>query len=53
MKRQIAIRKGTGDVKGAIGLLATYLEVWMGDTEAWSELASLHLSLQQYAHMKW
>jgi hypothetical protein len=47
MKRQVAIRKGTGDIKNAISLLATYLEIWMADTEAWLELASLHLSLCQ------
>jgi len=48
MKRMIAIRKAQGDIKTAITLLATYLEIWMADTEAWLELASLHVSQLQY-----
>jgi len=48
MKRQITVHKGRGDTKLAVALLKMYLEIWMADTEAWAELASLHISLQQY-----
>lgn len=48
MKRQIAVQKGMGNIETACSLLDTYLQIWMADIEAWSELANLRLSLGQY-----
>eukprot|EP01113_Clastostelium_recurvatum_P008094 TRINITY_DN13796_c0_g1_i1.p1 TRINITY_DN13796_c0_g1~~TRINITY_DN13796_c0_g1_i1.p1 ORF type:complete len:320 (+),score=47.20 TRINITY_DN13796_c0_g1_i1:1-960(+) len=47
MKRQIATFKARGDVANAIDLTNTYLQIFMGDVEAWSELASLYLGQGQ------
>eukprot|EP01114_Cavostelium_apophysatum_P013293 TRINITY_DN3183_c0_g1_i1.p1 TRINITY_DN3183_c0_g1~~TRINITY_DN3183_c0_g1_i1.p1 ORF type:complete len:315 (-),score=62.03 TRINITY_DN3183_c0_g1_i1:96-1040(-) len=48
MKRQIAIRKGLGDVPAAIKLLNEYLKLFMADTDAWHELSELYISQQMY-----
>lgn len=46
MKRKIAIKKASGDFKGAITLLNEYLTVFMADAEGWAELADLYTALQ-------
>ncbi len=43
MKRQICIRKSTGDMLSAIKLLNEYLKIFMGDADAWKELAELYI----------
>ncbi|EFA80030.1 hypothetical protein PPL_06851 [Heterostelium album PN500] len=48
MKRQIAILKSNGNYSQAITLLNTFLQIFMGDFEAWLELASLHIRLLSY-----
>jgi tetratricopeptide (TPR) repeat protein len=48
MKRQICIRKAMGDVPLTIKLLNDYLKLFMGDTDAWQELAELYLDQQMY-----
>jgi len=48
MKRQIAIRKVLGDRTTAIKLLNEYLKIFMGDTDAWQELADLYLDQQMF-----
>jgi len=49
-KRRIALKKDDGQTSEAIKLLNEYLGVFMGDTEAWQELAELYLALQSYDH---
>jgi len=48
MKRQIAIRKAIGDITSTIKLLNEYLKIFMGDADAWQELADLYLDQQMY-----
>lgn len=47
-KRKIAMKVAGGDAAGAIEALNKYLETFMGDTDAWRELADIYISLQMY-----
>ncbi|GAM22777.1 hypothetical protein SAMD00019534_059520, partial [Acytostelium subglobosum LB1] len=48
MKRQVSILKAKGMYVQAANLLNTFLQVYMGDFEAWLELASLHIRMLNY-----
>eukprot|EP01121_Diplochlamys_sp_Union-15-3_P010937 TRINITY_DN3127_c0_g1_i2.p1 TRINITY_DN3127_c0_g1~~TRINITY_DN3127_c0_g1_i2.p1 ORF type:complete len:266 (-),score=37.42 TRINITY_DN3127_c0_g1_i2:26-823(-) len=50
MKRQICIAKAKGKISNAILLLNEYLKIFMGDQEAWMELAELYISEQLYQY---
>eukprot|EP00004_Rigifila_ramosa_P022469 TRINITY_DN6134_c0_g1_i1.p1 TRINITY_DN6134_c0_g1~~TRINITY_DN6134_c0_g1_i1.p1 ORF type:complete len:192 (-),score=47.83 TRINITY_DN6134_c0_g1_i1:3-578(-) len=43
MKRRVALRKAQNDVPGAVKLLVEFLNDFMGDSDAWQELADLYL----------
>ncbi|KNC47324.1 tetratricopeptide repeat protein 35 [Thecamonas trahens ATCC 50062] len=47
-KRLVAAHKGAGDLTAAANTLATYLETYMTDAEAWAELAELALENGNY-----
>jgi len=47
-KRQVAAEKSKGNLSKAIELLRTYVDTFMTDREAWSELADLYLEVQAY-----
>lgn len=47
-KRKIAMRKARGDAAGAVEGLNKYLQTFMGDADAWRELADIYISLQMY-----
>ncbi len=49
MKRQMCVRKAMGDTSGAIKCLNDYLKLFMGDVDAWQELAELYIDQQMYA----
>jgi hypothetical protein len=46
MKRQIAVRKASGDIPNAIKALNEYLKFFMADTDAWQELGDIYLEQQ-------
>lgn len=48
MKRKVAVYKGQGKLSEAITELTKYLDTFMGDVEAWEELAGLYTSAQMY-----
>lgn len=48
-KRKIAILISQDKISQAISKLCTYLETFMNDTEAWSELCDLYIQEQEYA----
>ncbi|MBO8619713.1 tetratricopeptide repeat protein, partial [Staphylococcus aureus] len=48
-KRKIAIRKAQGKTVEAIRELNEYLEQFVGDQEAWHELAELYINEHDYA----
>ena len=54
LKRQVAVLRATNKLDEAVAALNKYLETYMTDAEAWSELAELHLARQAYgpAHPK-
>ena len=43
---QVGLKKGQGDLGGAIELLRQYLDVQQTDWVAWEELADLYLQIQ-------
>eukprot|EP00244_Chara_vulgaris_P004943 TRINITY_DN19995_c0_g1_i1.p1 TRINITY_DN19995_c0_g1~~TRINITY_DN19995_c0_g1_i1.p1 ORF type:complete len:309 (+),score=50.69 TRINITY_DN19995_c0_g1_i1:559-1485(+) len=47
-KRKISIVKAQGNLAEAVEMLNTYLFLFMGDMEAWRELADVYTSLQMY-----
>ena len=47
MKRRVALAKAQKDTRLAVELLNAYLEVFMGDTEAWTELSNLYVTAGQ------
>jgi len=49
-KRLIAIYKAKGQTTEAIEELNKYLKTFMADSEAWSELADMHLAQGNYRH---
>lgn len=44
--RQVALRRGQGDLPAAIEALRAYLDVQQSDWVAWEELADLYLQIQ-------
>ncbi|KAI8114334.1 hypothetical protein M9434_002460 [Picochlorum sp. BPE23] len=46
--RQVALRKGKGDIQGALDLLHRQIETQLGDWQAWYEAGKLHLSRGSY-----
>ena len=48
LKRQVAVLRATNKLDEAVVALNKYLETYMTDAEAWSELAELHLARQAY-----
>ena len=47
--RKIALKKGQGDVEGALDLLHKHLDVQLGDWQAWYEAGKLHAKRGAYA----
>jgi len=48
MKRQISLRRSSGDVSNAIKMLNEFIKIFPTDAEAWMELADLYLELGMY-----
>lgn len=48
MKRKICVLLEKGQTMDAITSLTEYLQVFMADLDAWSELADLYLKEQMY-----
>ena len=48
LKRQVAVLRATNKLDEAVVALNKYLDTYMTDAEAWSELAELHLARQAY-----
>jgi len=47
--RQIALKKGSGDITGALDLLHKHLDIQLGDWQAWYEASKLHIKQGAYA----
>lgn len=47
--RKIALKKGRGDVSGALDMLHTHLDIHLGDWQAWYEAGKLHATQGSYA----
>lgn len=47
--RKIALRKGKGDIQGALDLLHKQIETQLGDWQGWYEAGKLHLSRGSYS----
>lgn len=47
-KRRVAMAKAQGNIPAAIDWLNKYLEIFMADNDAWTELAEIYISLQMY-----
>ncbi len=47
--RQVALKKGRGDLTGALDLLHTHLDIHLGDWQAWYEAGKLHIKQGSYA----
>ena len=45
---QVALLRGRGDARGAVGALTEFLAIFQADVEGWLELSDLYISLQQY-----
>ncbi|KAK1397547.1 hypothetical protein POM88_007410 [Heracleum sosnowskyi] len=46
LKRRVAMTRAQGNISGAIEKLNQYLEIFMGDHDAWRELTEIYVSLQ-------
>jgi hypothetical protein len=50
-KRQISVLRKLGKIEQAVEELASFVETFYTDVEAWLELADLYASLHQYASL--
>eukprot|EP00887_Chlorella_sp_A99_P000135 scaffold16.g135.t1 len=51
LKRVVAMKKGQGDLTGAVEALRSYLDVQQGDWMAWEEAADAYLQMQVSVHL--